>query len=148
MRADRPDEMMKLGAFFHPTGNHVAAWLHPEAQIESHEILEVAGAEAVATAEGNMEEEGFEPSVPLVSRGADPAGPSRRARGRRSLRDRLRGNQANTRSPVPSGDQGAGRRGANRGCRPSPNRAAPSTTEQESLQHLVGRPTTISIFAA
>jgi hypothetical protein len=90
MRADRPDEMMKLGAFFHPTGNHVAAWLHPEAQIESHEILEVAGAEAVATAEGNMEEEGFEPSVPLVSRGADPAGPSRRARGRRSLRDRLR----------------------------------------------------------
>jgi FMN-dependent oxidoreductase (nitrilotriacetate monooxygenase family) len=35
MRADRPDEMMKLGAFFHPTGNHVAAWLHPEAQIDA-----------------------------------------------------------------------------------------------------------------
>jgi len=35
MRADRPGEMMKLGAFFHPTGNHVAAWLHPEAQIDA-----------------------------------------------------------------------------------------------------------------
>ena len=30
MRQDRPNEMMKLGAFFHPTGNHVAAWLRPE----------------------------------------------------------------------------------------------------------------------
>jgi len=29
------DEMMKLGAFFHPTGNHVAAWLHPDAQIDA-----------------------------------------------------------------------------------------------------------------
>jgi N-acetyl-S-(2-succino)cysteine monooxygenase len=35
MRAERPDEMMKLGAFFHPTGNHVAAWLHPDAQIDA-----------------------------------------------------------------------------------------------------------------
>ncbi len=35
MRQDRPNEMMKLGAFFHPTGNHVAAWLHPEAQIDA-----------------------------------------------------------------------------------------------------------------
>jgi len=35
MRADRPDDMMKLGAFFHPTGNHVAAWLHPETQIDA-----------------------------------------------------------------------------------------------------------------
>jgi hypothetical protein len=26
---------MKLGAFFHPTGNHVAAWLHPDAQIDA-----------------------------------------------------------------------------------------------------------------
>ena len=26
---------MKLGAFFHPTGNHVAAWLSPEAQIDA-----------------------------------------------------------------------------------------------------------------
>jgi hypothetical protein len=29
MRAERPNEMMKLGAFFQPTGNHIAAWLHP-----------------------------------------------------------------------------------------------------------------------
>ena len=29
VRPERPNEMMKLGAFFHPTGNHVAAWLHP-----------------------------------------------------------------------------------------------------------------------
>jgi N-acetyl-S-(2-succino)cysteine monooxygenase len=35
MRTDRPTEMMKLGAFFHPTGNHVAAWLHPDAQIDA-----------------------------------------------------------------------------------------------------------------
>ena len=26
---------MKLGAFFHPTGNHIAAWLHPDAQIDA-----------------------------------------------------------------------------------------------------------------
>jgi alkanesulfonate monooxygenase len=26
---------MCLGAFFHPTGNHIAAWLHPEAQIDA-----------------------------------------------------------------------------------------------------------------
>jgi hypothetical protein len=31
----RNDETMKLGAFFHPTGNHVAAWLHPDAQIDA-----------------------------------------------------------------------------------------------------------------
>jgi N-acetyl-S-(2-succino)cysteine monooxygenase len=35
MRAERRGETMKLGAFFHPTGNHVAAWLHPEAQIDA-----------------------------------------------------------------------------------------------------------------
>jgi N-acetyl-S-(2-succino)cysteine monooxygenase len=35
MRDERSGEMMKLGAFFHPTGNHVAAWLHPEAQIDA-----------------------------------------------------------------------------------------------------------------
>jgi hypothetical protein len=35
MRAERRNEMMKLGAFFHPTGNHVAAWLHPDAQIDA-----------------------------------------------------------------------------------------------------------------
>ena len=26
---------MKLGAFFHPTGHHVASWLHPQAQIDA-----------------------------------------------------------------------------------------------------------------
>jgi FMN-dependent oxidoreductase (nitrilotriacetate monooxygenase family) len=26
---------MKLGAFFHPTGNHVASWLHPESQVDA-----------------------------------------------------------------------------------------------------------------
>ena len=26
---------MKLGGFFHPTGSHVASWLHPEAQIDA-----------------------------------------------------------------------------------------------------------------
>ena len=26
---------MKLGAFIHPTGNHVASWLHPDAQIDA-----------------------------------------------------------------------------------------------------------------
>lgn len=34
-RAERPNEIMKLDAFFHPTGNHVAAWLHPDAQIDA-----------------------------------------------------------------------------------------------------------------
>lgn len=28
-------DRMRLGAFFHPTGNHVASWLHPEAQIDA-----------------------------------------------------------------------------------------------------------------
>ncbi len=35
MQDERSGEMMKLGAFFHPTGNHVAAWLHPKAQIDA-----------------------------------------------------------------------------------------------------------------
>jgi N-acetyl-S-(2-succino)cysteine monooxygenase len=35
MRDQRRGETMKLGAFFHPTGNHVAAWLHPDAQIDA-----------------------------------------------------------------------------------------------------------------
>jgi N-acetyl-S-(2-succino)cysteine monooxygenase len=35
MRPERPGELMKLGAFFHPTGNHVASWLHPDAQIDA-----------------------------------------------------------------------------------------------------------------
>ncbi len=32
---DRRGEKLHLGAFFHPTGNHVAAWLHPAAQIDA-----------------------------------------------------------------------------------------------------------------
>jgi FMN-dependent oxidoreductase (nitrilotriacetate monooxygenase family) len=28
-------KQLKLGAFFHPTGNHVAAWLHPESQVDA-----------------------------------------------------------------------------------------------------------------
>ena len=35
MDKGRSGETMKLGAFFHPTGNHVAAWLHPDAQIDA-----------------------------------------------------------------------------------------------------------------
>ena len=35
MRDERRGEKLHLGAFFHPTGNHVAAWLHPEAQIDA-----------------------------------------------------------------------------------------------------------------
>jgi FMN-dependent oxidoreductase (nitrilotriacetate monooxygenase family) len=31
----KPRRRMRLGGFFHPTGNHVAAWLHPEAQIDA-----------------------------------------------------------------------------------------------------------------
>jgi N-acetyl-S-(2-succino)cysteine monooxygenase len=32
---DRRGEKLHLGAFFHPTGNHVAAWLHPDSQIDA-----------------------------------------------------------------------------------------------------------------
>ncbi|HEX3954259.1 MAG TPA: LLM class flavin-dependent oxidoreductase [Stellaceae bacterium] len=35
MHTDRANEKMKLGGFFHPTGNHVAAWMHPGAQIDA-----------------------------------------------------------------------------------------------------------------
>ncbi|MFZ3237898.1 MAG: LLM class flavin-dependent oxidoreductase [Stellaceae bacterium] len=35
MNQERRGETMRLGAFFHPTGNHVAAWLHPQAQIDA-----------------------------------------------------------------------------------------------------------------
>ena len=30
-----PHRMMKLGAFVHETGQHVAAWRHPDAYMES-----------------------------------------------------------------------------------------------------------------
>src|ERR1700730_18160803 len=34
-RQTSPRGMMNLGAFFHPTGNHVASWLHPGAQVDA-----------------------------------------------------------------------------------------------------------------
>ena len=62
---------MKLGAFFHPTGHHIAAWLHPEAQadagqnfahyVQLAQIAEAAKfdlmflADAVATRDGRLE---------------------------------------------------------------------------------------------
>ncbi len=68
--ARRP-EKMKLGAFFHPTGNHVASWLHPDAQIDAgsnfQHYVELATtaergmfdlmflADAVATRDGNLQ---------------------------------------------------------------------------------------------
>src|SRR6266852_8236800 len=71
MKDERRGEMMKLGAFFHPTGNHVAAWLHPDAQIDAGtnfrhyaEITQTAErgkfdlmfvADAVATRDGKLE---------------------------------------------------------------------------------------------
>ena len=35
MDKERSGQRMKLGAFFHPTGNHVASWQHPDAQIDA-----------------------------------------------------------------------------------------------------------------
>ena len=35
MQRDPSRGQMKLGAFFHPTGHHVASWLHPDAQIDA-----------------------------------------------------------------------------------------------------------------
>ena len=35
MTAARPGEQLKLGAFFHPTGHHVASWLDDSAQIDA-----------------------------------------------------------------------------------------------------------------
>jgi alkanesulfonate monooxygenase SsuD/methylene tetrahydromethanopterin reductase-like flavin-dependent oxidoreductase (luciferase family) len=35
MASDRINRQLKLGAFFHPTGHHVASWLHPSAQIDA-----------------------------------------------------------------------------------------------------------------
>ena len=66
-----PRGYMKLGAFTHPTGNHVAAWLHPDAQIDAgtnfEHYIEFAQtaerakfdlmflADAVAERDGNLE---------------------------------------------------------------------------------------------
>jgi alkanesulfonate monooxygenase len=70
MRDQRRGEKMHLGAFFHPTGNHIAAWLHPEAQIDAgtnfHHYADIARtaergrfdlmfvADAVATRDGKL----------------------------------------------------------------------------------------------
>jgi len=35
MTAARPGEQLRLGAFFHPTGHHVASWLDDSAQIDA-----------------------------------------------------------------------------------------------------------------
>ena len=35
MQRDPSRGQMKLGAFFHPTGHHVASWLHPDAQVDA-----------------------------------------------------------------------------------------------------------------
>lgn len=71
MCADHPARELKLGAFFHPTGNHVASWLHPDAQIDAGtnfdhyvEIAQTAErakfdlifiADAAATRDGSLE---------------------------------------------------------------------------------------------
>ncbi|HVY15828.1 MAG TPA: LLM class flavin-dependent oxidoreductase [Rhodopila sp.] len=70
MRRERVDEQLKLGAFFHPTGNHVASWLDESAQIDAGtnfrhyaELARTAErgkfdlmflADAVATRDGNQ----------------------------------------------------------------------------------------------
>ena len=71
MGRDNPRGFMKLGGFFHPTGNHVAAWLHPGAQIDAgqnvHHYVQLAQtaerarfdlmflADANATRDGKLE---------------------------------------------------------------------------------------------
>jgi N-acetyl-S-(2-succino)cysteine monooxygenase len=62
---------IRLGGFFHPTGNHVAAWLHPESQIDAginfHHYVDLARtaerakfdlifvADTLATRDGNTD---------------------------------------------------------------------------------------------
>src|SRR5580698_3963859 len=71
MTSSSDRRQMKLGAFFHPTGHHVASWLHPEAQIDAgtnvEHYIELAQtaergkfdlmflADALATRDGNLE---------------------------------------------------------------------------------------------
>jgi FMN-dependent oxidoreductase (nitrilotriacetate monooxygenase family) len=71
MMAERRTDKLKLGAFFHPTGHHIAAWLHPGAQIDAgtnfaHYVQLTQAAErakfdlvfladAVATRDGNLQ---------------------------------------------------------------------------------------------
>ncbi|MEH2469165.1 FMN-dependent oxidoreductase (nitrilotriacetate monooxygenase family) [Nitrobacteraceae bacterium AZCC 2161] len=67
----RRKDKMRLGAFFHPTGNHVAAWLHPDSQIDAGtnfkhyvQLAQTAErgkfdliflADAIATRDGNLQ---------------------------------------------------------------------------------------------
>ena len=71
MSATERQRRLKLGAFFHPTGHHVAAWLHEGAQIDAGtnfehyvELAQTAEkakfdlvflADAIATRDGNLE---------------------------------------------------------------------------------------------
>jgi FMN-dependent oxidoreductase (nitrilotriacetate monooxygenase family) len=71
MPRDPTRGQMKLGAFFHPTGHHVASWLHPDAQADAgtnfRHYLELAQmseaakfdlmflADALAVRDGNLE---------------------------------------------------------------------------------------------
>jgi FMN-dependent oxidoreductase (nitrilotriacetate monooxygenase family) len=71
MTMPRRKDQIKLGAFIHPTGNHVAAWLHPDSQIDAGvnfrhyvELAQTAErakfdlmfvADAVATRDGNLD---------------------------------------------------------------------------------------------
>lgn len=71
MQRDSSRGQMKLGAFFHPTGHHVASWLHPDAQIDAgtnfRHYVELAQmserakfdlmflADALAVRDGNLE---------------------------------------------------------------------------------------------
>ncbi len=71
MQRDPSRGQMHLGAFFHPTGHHVASWLHPDAQIDAgtnfRHYVELAQmserakfdlmflADALAVRDGNLE---------------------------------------------------------------------------------------------
>jgi N-acetyl-S-(2-succino)cysteine monooxygenase len=71
MQRDPSCGQMHLGAFFHPTGHHVASWLHPDAQIDAgtnfRHYVELAQmserakfdlmflADALAVRDGNLE---------------------------------------------------------------------------------------------
>ena len=68
---EKRDDHIRLGAFFHPTGNHVAAWLDPTSQIDAGTNFEhykqitrtaergkmdlVFLADAIATRDGNLQ---------------------------------------------------------------------------------------------
>jgi alkanesulfonate monooxygenase SsuD/methylene tetrahydromethanopterin reductase-like flavin-dependent oxidoreductase (luciferase family) len=67
----RSGETMKLGAFFHPTGNHVAAWLHPDAQIDAGTNFRPY-AEITQTAERGKFDLMFVADARRQARGAQP----------------------------------------------------------------------------